>query len=167
MMWNQCCLRHVWPCNYNISCAGVIRVLHLGCTLQFYWLKSQPETGCETGHQGRWLFWNSVLQCKENGSIYLSDCLRDKIVINWKPLEVCNIGNNSQRGRYQYLVTKKLLAGMGCISDFCNIYLPLVPYRVQICAFSTSKYSIHLLCIFICTEYPTSVIYHRFTHTHK
>lgn len=129
--------------------------------------KSARYSGCETEHQGRWPFWKSVLQ-QENGSIYLSDCLREKTVINQKSLEVCNVGNNSQRGRYTVHSHKRAADTYGLYSkEFRNIYLALVPYSVGIYVFPTSKYGIHLFYIFIFTEYPSPSIYHLFTHTHK
>lgn len=129
--------------------------------------ESSRDVGCETCHQGRWLLWKSVLWYKENRSISLSGSVRKKIVINWKLLEVCSVGNNSQRGRDQYVVRKTSLKGMGYL---LKVYATCIHQQyhksVWICVFPTSKYSEPLLCTFICTEYPSPTIYHLFTYTY-
>lgn len=69
------------------------------------------------------LSWKSILQYKENRIISWSGCLREKVVIKWKLLEVCNVGNNSQNGRYQYIVRKKLLKSIGYLLNLSATYI--------------------------------------------
>lgn len=127
--------------------------------------KSARDSGCETEHQGRWPFWKSVLWHQENGNISQSDHLREKTVINWKSLEVCNVGNNSQERKVSVHNHKKAADRYGLyIKDFCNIYLAVIQYSVGVCVFPYKQIQYKLI-VYMYRISISSYLSPVYTHT--